>query len=449
MGRQKVGSGARIFSTAAYGTASLQSCAVEYAITKRAMQTLGADLSPESSEADGQGAAEVKVPPIRFLFPGMRDWAPTPPPTEQERTAEPEPDDRLSTFLLTSLQMQHLSVLAGSGTSFGVGGPTMADLWAACVPTPIGDETLAVLKKLRYGEADAERNIEELLSRCDAQLQVTPDDGAVASFREQAVSTILRRCHDVGVAGVHDMGAHKEFLRRLARRRARDPRLKVFTTNYDLCFERAAGDLGLVALDGFSFSQPRRFDPGFFDYDIVRRSTASTDGPNYVPGVFQYFKLHGSVDWALNGKGGVAIDRDVDAPRACLVYPTQQKYRFSFQQPHLELVAQFLATLRQANSCLLTVGFGFRDDHLSEPIFSALESNPHLRVIVVTPRAEAHLSVPPSDAWKRLRTLFEQGTDVAFIQATFPMLVPVIPDLRALTPGERLERAVLGAVQAP
>jgi hypothetical protein len=98
------------------------------------------------------------------------------------------------------------------------------------------------------------------------------------------------------------------FLLAFASRTPTRDRLHIFTTNYDLCFERAAGDLGLVALDGFSFSQPRRFDPGFFDYDIVRRSTASTDGPNYVPGVFQYFKLHGSVDWALNGKGGVAID---------------------------------------------------------------------------------------------------------------------------------------------
>lgn len=416
------------------------------------MNTSGPALSSNQAEAATLGPMEAaNTPPVsvRYLFPGMRDWAPAQPDSQQEGPVGSEPDDdRLSTFLLTSLQMQHLLVLAGSGTSLEVGGPTMSELWAACVPAPVSNETVAVLKKLRYGETDSERNIEELLSRCDAQLQVNREDAEVAAFRERAIGTILSRCRMVGVAGVHDMGPHKEFLRRLARRRARDPRLRVFTTNYDLCFERAAGELGLVTLDGFSFSQPRRFDPGYFDYDIVRRSAATADGPNYVPGVFQYFKLHGSVDWALHGKGGVSIDAAVDASRACLVYPTQQKYRFSFQQPHLELVAQFLASLRQANSCLVAIGFGFRDDHLSEPIFSALETNPHLRVIIVAPRAEAHFSAPPSDAWKRLRALFERGTDVAFVQARFSVLVPLIPDLRALTPGERLERAVLGTVEA-
>jgi hypothetical protein len=384
--------------------------------------------------------------PLRFLLPGFRDWAP-PPPDPASADADPH-DDRLTAFLLAALQMQNLLVLAGSGTSLQVGGPTMADLWHGCVPTSPDEGLAAVLQRLRYGVAADERNIEELLSRCDAHLQVNPDDAEVAAFRSNAISTILTRCRAVAEAGVHDIRPHKEFLRRLARRRARDPRLKVFTTNYDLCFERAAGELGLVALDGFSFSQPRRFDPGFFDYDIVRRSVSAADGPHYVPGVFQFLKLHGSVDWALTGKGGVSIDSNVTAARACLVYPTQQKYRFSFQQPHLELVAQFLASLRQANACLLAVGFGFNDDHLSEPIFSALESNPHLRVIVVTPRAEAHFSNATSAGWTRLRTLFERGADLAFVQATFSALVPLIPDLRALTPGERLERAVLGAMEA-
>lgn len=406
------------------------------------MKTSGPSHSMEQDAPDQDDSEQAS--PIRFLLPGMKDWAPPAPASGQE--LEPELDERLSAFLLTSLQMQHLSVLAGSGTSFAVGGPTMDHLWTQCVPD--NKATAAVLKRLRYGLLAGERNIEELLSRCDAHLQVNSSDTRILRFRNRAIGTILRLCRDVGAPEGHDMGPHKEFLRRLARRRARDPRLKVFTTNYDLCFERAAGALGLVALDGFSFSQPRRFDPVFFDYDVVRRSTTGTDGPNYVPGVFQYFKLHGSVDWALSGRGGVSIDREVEAARACLVYPTQQKYRLSFQQPHLELVAQFLATLRQANSCLLAVGFGFRDDHLSEPIFSALESNPHLRVIVVTPNAEAQMTKPNGSAWARLKDLFEQGTDIAFIQTTFAVLVSLIPDLKALTPGERLERAVQGTLGA-
>lgn len=200
-----------------------------------------------------------QAPPVRFLLPGMKDWAP--PPGEQEPEPAEELDERLSAFLLTSLQMQHLSVLAGSGTSFSVGGPTMDDLWSQCVAD--NKSTAVVLSRLRYGLLDGERNIEELLSRCDAHLQVNSSDTRILRFRNRAIGTILRLCRDVGNPEGHDMGPHKEFLRRLARRRARDPRLKVFTTNYDLCFERAAGALGLVALDDHPFAE--RFATFFAD----------------------------------------------------------------------------------------------------------------------------------------------------------------------------------------
>jgi len=43
--------------------------------------------------------------------------------------------DELKNFLLTSLQMQHVAVLAGSGTSLGpiTKGPSMWNLWDYCV----------------------------------------------------------------------------------------------------------------------------------------------------------------------------------------------------------------------------------------------------------------------------------------------------------------------------
>ena len=45
---------------------------------------------------------------------------------------------------------------------------------------------------------------------------------------------------------------HTRFLQRLSKRRIRDSRLKLFTTNYDLCFEKAAAFLGesIKLIDG-------------------------------------------------------------------------------------------------------------------------------------------------------------------------------------------------------
>jgi len=33
-------------------------------------------------------------------------------------------------------------------------------------------------------------------------------------------------------------------------------------------------------------------------------------------------------------------------------------------------------------------GFGFNDDHLSEPILAAVRTNPHLRLIIINPSAD-------------------------------------------------------------
>jgi hypothetical protein len=138
-------------------------------------------------------------PSVRFLYPGLPDWAPTVSDPDQPALPDQDQDDRLPAFLLTSLQMQHLLVLAGSGTSLEVGGPTMGQLWTECVPPKGKADTAPILKKLRYGQADEEHNIEELLSRCDAHLQVNPDASDIAAFREKAISTILERCRAVGV----------------------------------------------------------------------------------------------------------------------------------------------------------------------------------------------------------------------------------------------------------
>ena len=50
-------------------------------------------------------------------------------PTDDQKKAQ----ETLKEVLLTSLQMQNLIVLAGCGTSYSVGGPSMKDLWVAAI----------------------------------------------------------------------------------------------------------------------------------------------------------------------------------------------------------------------------------------------------------------------------------------------------------------------------
>jgi hypothetical protein len=308
----------------------------------------------------------------------------------------------------------------------------------------ITDAAAKVIAEIGFEIAVEKENIEALLSRCEAYLQVK-DNADVVAFITASKKVILTKCSEfIDLANTDQLAAHRTFLHRLSRRRVRDSRLKLFTTNYDLCFETAAGRQGLVVLDGFSFTQPRQFDPRFFLYDIVRRPTTGDEIGTPLEGVFHIYKLHGSVNWSRKDDGEIEIVAKPTPESACLIYPAKGKYQQSFVQPHLELLSQYFSVLREPNTCLIVAGVGFNDDHLSEPILAAVRTNPHLRLIIVNPSADDFTARPKdkNKYWDTLFSLAKQGEDVWLINATFGEFAEMIPDLKSLTPAQRLTRDI-------
>ena len=378
-------------------------------------------------------------------------------PAEKDRilAAAKASRDELKNVLLSSLQMQHVVVLAGSGTSLGstTKGPSMGTLWDNCVnenpgsgstPPKMAAGAVKVISDIGYSIATEKENIEALLSRCEAFLQIN-NSKEVADFVTASKKIILDKCSEfIDPADPNQLVAHRTFLHRLSRRRVRDSRLKLFTTNYDLCFETSAARQGLVVLDGFSFTQPRHFDPRFFLYDIVRRPPTGDEVGTPLEGVFHIYKLHGSVNWSRVDENEIEVIAKPAPEKACLIYPAKGKYQQSYVQPHLELVSQYFSALREPNTCLIVTGFGFNDDHLSEPILAAVRTNPHLRLIIVNPSAD-DLTARPKEKnkyWENLFNLAKQGEDVWFINAYFGDFAEMIPDLKSLTPAQRLTRDI-------
>lgn len=387
-------------------------------------------------------AAAQPVEPLKFKAPRSDAWgdlAVDAKADEDQQDAAKAAQKVINETLLASLQMQHIVVLAGAGTSYAAGGPSMNDLWNAAIGKSPNKDATSTAKKINYDLSV--HNIEEFLSKSEAYLQVS-DDKEVKGFVDACKKVILDKCS--GFLDVDKLDAHKTFLHRLSRRRVRDPRLKVFTTNYDLCFERAASTLGGVVIDGFSFTSPRQYDPRYFSYDIMRRPRTGEDQGNYLEGVFHLYKLHGSVNWARSTKGIIQEKTDPSPDEACLIYPARGKYQQSFLPPHLESMSQYLAALREPSTCLIVAGFGFNDDHLSEPLLAAVRSNPHLRLIIVGPGVTTRESEgdKANRYWQEFFTLGKDGEDVWFINASFSEFAKLIPDLKSLTPADRLMKTI-------
>lgn len=392
---------------------------------------------PVSVEDPVHNSARISVGPS-----GWRPLAPPEGADEAGQDAARRAKEELERRLQSALGAERLVVLAGLGTSLGIKAhdgtaiaPGMHDLWDAVAQIEDFDKALALVP-----EAAASKDIELLLSRCQFALGLGQDEG-LKPFTDAAQKEIVRLCRFVDDAT--DLTTHESFLRTVARRSTRLPRTQFFTTNYDLAFEQAAARARFRLVDGFTLTEPRRFDGGSFDIDFVRRRIG--DRPTFEPNVAQLLKLHGSVDW--DGSSG-HIERRENAVDPVLIYPAQAKFQLSYELPYLECMARFQMALREPDVGLIIVGFGFRDEHIAGPIASALRSNVGMRLVVAAPDLEnsknAHVAF--------MRELVGRGDRrLTLFAGTFTELTQVLPDLAPKDEREEHESRVdsaLGVVEA-
>ena len=375
------------------------------------------------------------LPPPEILSTSLgADWVslnPKTPTDPADVDAAKQVRAKAERQLADVLLSENLIVLTGLGTSLCVKdaagkslAPGMGDLWKEAEKLT-KDNLKSVADAVSFDLAKP--NIESLLSRCQLAQQLKPN-ADIAAFVENAERMIVAKCRFVNSSLPLD--THEAFLRRVARRSTRLPRVKLFTTNYDLCFEQAASRTRFVVIDGFSHTQPQEFDGGYFSYDMVRRHQ-DREIPDFIPNVFHLYKIHGSVDWAASDG---QIVRDDKAEHPLLIFPRESKFQLSYDQPFLEMMARLQMALRQPNTGLLVVGFGFNDHHISQPLISAVRANVSLKVSVVDP----FLKTSTNPIHTEMVSLIKKGDSrLSLFAMTFESVLPLIPNLVAQTEEEQ------------
>lgn len=156
--------------------------------------------------------------------------------------------------LSSAVRSQHLAILAGLGTSLCVTkagnrlAPTMQDLLQKAKDR-FGAIDTAKGKSKGHHWADFEKlanlplncaDLEYIMSRATVAAGFLGDieAGRIESYLAEAEG-VIREAVDFMAEDI-ELAIHESFLRRVARRSARRSRSKLFTTNYDLCFEMAA-----------------------------------------------------------------------------------------------------------------------------------------------------------------------------------------------------------------
>jgi hypothetical protein len=307
-------------------------------------------------------------------------------------------------------------------------------------------ETFLRLARVTEGEP----NLENLLSRAKVASDfIGGEDGELQASLLAIAERVICDAVDF-LSSTTDLETHSSFLRRIARRPARKARVKLFTTNYDRCFEVAASRSGFIVVDGFAFGSESYFNPDQFNYDVVRRD--AEERSDYVENLFHLLKMHGSIDWEQDENTGRIVKRE-GARRPILIYPRSTKYEMAFSQPYVDIMASFQGALRGPGTTLVVMGFGFNDKHIAEPIIAAVRSNLSFNLVVVDPSLGTRCD--PNYQWANLylvnlARLADDGDGrIALIEGKFENVVPLIPDIVAESDIERHQdriwRAMRGA----
>lgn len=361
-------------------------------------------IATGGSQAIGGGATAGPVLPTPYNAAGMwlldstggwKSWD--------------ESEEKVKQVLHEALNSTNLIALLGSGASIATNtdegsqkAPSMSDLWSSARDKVKPAKFDKVASEMLSESND--KNIETLLSLCKMKIalikakEVNEDEPSsefkrVSSFVENSEGAILE-CVDF-VSDKTNLDYHIKFLNRLTRRSSEKPRFKIFTTNYDVCIEQAAAKINLVIVDGFSHSVVQRYNRDHFHYDIVRRSQDGANA-NYIDGVLHLYKMHGSMDWRRRVSDNVVI-RSKSSDKGyepVLIYPRSTKYQEAYLPPYLDMFAAWQESLREPDTTLIISGFGFADDHVSAPIWSALESNLSFRLVLCDPLLAIDNTVP-------------------------------------------------------
>lgn len=275
---------------------------------------------------------------------------------------------------------RNIVILTAAGTSIDSGGKTRTGLWDDDCKNEI-EAIKAKITDLEDKDFYKKKDIEGLLSYIILYEKLNGEikNKDEASLRKNLEKKIVESCKLIKLINT---SPHKEFLNKITARKPSDPRVKLFTLNYDLLFEDAANKAGFTIIDGFSFSHPRTFSGKYFDLDIVNREkTRIKHEESFESKVFHLYKMHGSLNWYKNPENKIEQKENPDSP--LIIYPANEKYESSYEQPYFEMMSRFQQTLRKENTLLIVIGFGFQDKHIQNVIIEAVEQNPSFHLVVV------------------------------------------------------------------
>lgn len=361
--------------------------------------------------------------------------------------------ERIEPWLTSLFQSEHLNLLVGSGLTRGV--CHLAHVIGAGMTSPQfenhGDAIERAAQKSASLAGRKDGNFEDRmrvafdllraleLFDCDDAQKLRVE---IESKLEGFVDDVLKS--EAGLLSsdnkVEALNCLILFLMSFASRTGNRDRLHIFTTNYDRLIEEAADLAGLRLIDRFVGTLEPVFRASRMNVDFHYNPPGIRGEPRYLEGVARLTKLHGSLDWIsddndirrigmpfgsssikpfleVHGKKGNLVD-------GLMIYPNSYKDSETACYPFVELFRDFSAAICRPNTCLVTYGYSFGDDHINRVIRDML-TIPSTHLVVISyddPLGRIETLYKSSSATDQLTLIM--GPDVANLQSLTKDFLP-------------------------
>ncbi len=282
----------------------------------------------------------------------------------------------------------------GAGTSKAIGISDIAELTTKVRAqlTQEQEKQLAIVEKC-FLQKEVEKNlklrsIEDFLNQVRLIRQITFDDenknydgisGAAAKLLD---TTLCKTIYNIisSEEKVADISPTKMFMTWLDWFNRDFPK-ELFTTNYDLVFEKALEDLQVPYFDGFLGANEPFFVPQSLELDTKDQAPPTS----WV----RLWKIHGSLGWSwkLLANGSHKIVRqgfgakEVPDGTELVIYPSKDKYQSSKKQPFISYLDRLKIFLSSGEGLFIVSGYSFSDEHINSVIFNGLRQNNRLHLI--------------------------------------------------------------------
>jgi hypothetical protein len=283
---------------------------------------------------------------------------------------------------------KRIGFLFGAGTSKAMGIPDIATLTKNVEDALIGEDKKNFKSIMKSLEKDLQ-HIEGVLNQVRLIRQITSDNkdksydsinGEKAFKLDKSICEEIYKIISIAETKV-DLSVAKGFIGWL-NWVSRDFTKEIFTTNYDLIFEKSFENLLIPFYDGFVGSH----EPFFAHESLDGNSNYDRPPVSWI----RLWKLHGSLGWfwKLNDdKKSHRVIRLSDGAKEkfpdaeLVIYPSRDKYESSRKQPFISYFDRLKEFLICGEGIFIISGYSFSDSHVNEVLFTGLNQNNRIHMI--------------------------------------------------------------------